>query len=883
MTLSRQWFLILFALILSVGPLFAADGAKAERAYNAAVAAFQDGDYSRSGLELAQFIGRFPNSTNVPTAVLLEAQSAFEQRDYNNAISLLTENMAGAGTLADQYIDWIGEAQFAGNDFTAAAGTFGSLVQRFPDSSLRLRATVEQAAALASAWQWQQVILLLGQPNGVFQHAAKLDPSNDLVSRGYELLAQAMYIKQQYANEWVVLNSINPQILTPDLFSGLERLSYQLNMQTSNFPAADMAATNLFQAARIAGDNDLMAESAAMRANTLEQMGSNSDAIAVFSGNLTTNTPLVRQRQAILEITRLAIKTHQFSQAETDLENYLMQSANSSATDVGLFSLADLQLKDHANEPAETNLLAAARSELDELISTYTNSPLLGEAYLDRGWSLWLEQKYPESLINFQAAATLLPPTEDLAVAYFKTGDAEFANTNYSAALTNYYLILTRFTNYPAVKQELEEPALYQILRASLEITNSTDAAYALAQIETNYPIGELTAGSDLLYAENLAESGHPATARALFQKFAREFPGSPLRPEAEFAVARSYALQNDWPRAITAYQTWLEHFPTNDFRPQAEFALALANFQAGNETNAFVLFTNFVAQFTNNSLAPDAQWWIADHFFRLGGTNYVDAEENYEFVYQNFPGSRLAYPAQFMAGRAAAAREDYSEAVGDYITLETELETNFNSPAGTNSQELLARTLLADGQALMQMPSPDTNNPLANFQSATNVFTQLCQRNPNNEFGALGWFYAGNCELQLTNYAAATNDYAQVLDTNIAASVSTRSMAQIGLGEALEKMSAASGTNQTVLLRSALDNYLDVFYGYNLRDGENPNPFWTNEAGLKALPLIETLGIGDPNKYGDPNKFITTMENYLPQMKNSFEKLRAAIPPPQS
>ncbi len=883
MALLRQTLLILFALLLSVGQLLAADGTRAKRAYAAAIISFQDGDYPRAGLEFAEFIQRFPNSTNVPNAVLLEAQAAYQQENYTNAISLLTENMAGAGTLADQYIDWIGKAQFAENKFLKAADTWGSLVQLFPGSSLRLRATVEQAAAFASAAQWTNVISKLVQTNGVFQRAAQLDPNNDLISRGRELLAQAMFFTLQYTNESTVLTSINAQIVPPDLYTGLERLYYSLYMEMSNFPSAGTAATNLYQAAKIAGDYDLMAESIAMHADALKKMGDNNDAVAVYSENLTTNSPPARQRQAILNITGLALRQQQYSQAETDFENFLGQFTNTTvltnfagrfanppSIDMGLLSLAELQLKDHAAQPDETNLLSAAHAELDEFISTYTNNSLMGEAYLNRGWCFWLEQKFAESLPDFQAATNLLPHSEDLAVAIFKTGDAEFVNTNYSAAITNYYTVVSGFTNYPIVQQELKEPALYQILRASLEEANLADASYALAQIETHYPLGELAPGSELLYGENLAESGHPAEARGKFQIFAQEFPDSPLRPQADFAIARSYELENDWTNAIASYQSWLGNYPTNSSRPQALFALALANFQAGYESNAFAIFTNFVGQYTNNSLTPDAQWWIADHFFRLGGTNYLAAEENYEFVYQNFPTNRLAYPAQYMAGRSAAAREDFSEAIGDYNQLETLL--------GSNSPDLLARTWMAHGDALMEMPSSNTNNPLANFQSATNVFIQLCQKYPTNEFGALGWFYTGNCDLQLTNFNAATNDYAQVLGTNMTATVATRSMAQVGLGQTLENMAAsATGTNQTALLQLAEDNYLDVFYGSNLRDGEKADPYWTKQAGVKALPLIETLGTGSPGK------FIDRMEYWLPESKDAFEKMRASIPSPKS
>jgi hypothetical protein len=134
---------------------------------------------------------------------------------------------------------------------------------------------------------------------------------------------------------------------------------------------------------------------------------------------------------------------------------------------------------------------------------------------------------------------------------------------------------------------------------------------------------------------------------------------------------------------------------------------------------------------------------------------------------------------------------------------------------------------------------------------------------------------------LQLTNYDAATNAYAQALNTNAQADISLRSQAQIGLGLVLEKKAAlVDGDEQTTLLAQALNNYLDVFdtwTGKNLRAGETADQFWVKEAGWQALPLIERLGAANPNK------FIDQMEQLLPQLKDSLERTRAALPPSQN
>jgi TolA-binding protein len=879
MAFRWQWLLILLALSTGGERSFAAS-AREDRAYAAAVTAFQDGMWSRAETEFAQFVQKHPKSDRRAEAVLMQAEAEFKQGKLPQAIALLTARQAGAGNLADQYVYWIGEAQFQNGDFSAAAETFVSLTRDFPESSLRLRVVVEAAASLAQTNEWPQVVSLLEETNSVFLRAAQMDPANELVSRGQLLLAQAKFAQKDFAGAAAVLESLNSQTLKPQLDWQRAYLLHQVKLAAGDTNAALAATTNLVQIARSEKDDVLQAEGVALRARVLEQLGQKSGAIAAYEEILKLNAPLERQRQAILKMTELAIALDRFSDAEDSLRKFLAQFPASAAADVALLTLGELHLKDYlaqlaaTNHLAEaTNLLPEAQARFGQFLGAFTNSPLAGKAYLDRGWCEWLAGNTTNSLADFETAVKLLkllPPSEDLAVARFKMGDAQFAQNDFTNALKNYRAVVEDFAGFPAVTQTLGDRALYQMLRANLELKNVAGASNAMARILKLYPASDLADSSLLLVGEGLADARPPAAARALFQKFVETSPNSPLRPQVELAVARTYEREQDWPSAIGQYENWWTDFPTNALRPQADYALARANFQAGNETNAFGLFTNFVAQFPTNELAPLAQYWVADHYFRLGGTNYVDAERNYKMLYQNtnWQGSPLIYQARLMAGRAAMGLPSYKDAIDHF----TSLTSDTNCPPDLNAQALFAY-----GGALMLSDSPDTNNPLANFQLATNVFNQICQLYPTNEPGVLAWNEIGDCDLQLGAFDAATNAYAQVFNSPFA-NISARSRAQIGFGSALEKKAAlATGTNQTALLQLALDNYLDVFdtgVGENLRTGEVADPFWVKKAGLQALPLAEALGVADPEKFFDH------LEWLFPQLKDSLEKKRAALPP---
>ena len=296
-------------------------------------------------------------------------------------------------------------------------------------------------------------------------------------------------------------------------------------------------------------------------------------------------------------------------------------------------------------------------------------------------------------------------------MAKFKIGDALYKLKDFPGARENYQAVLDQFGNFPDVAKSLGDRALYQILRTDMKMTNAPGAEAAMQQLLEKFPTSELRDNSLLLMAEGFSDWGLATNAFEAFQNFARMFPDSPLKPQVELGMARTYERDQKWTDAITNYQNWLHEYPTNELLPQVEYALGWANYQAGRETNALGLFTSFVTQFPTNELAPRAQWWVADYFFRLGGTNFLDAEKNYELIFQNtnavWKNSSLFYPAQLMAGRSAEGRQGFPDAV-NYLTR---LIADTNCPPSTATQAMLAY-----GGVLMRKDSPDTKLAVCQF-----------------------------------------------------------------------------------------------------------------------------------------------------------------------
>ncbi|HKI70174.1 MAG TPA: tetratricopeptide repeat protein, partial [Verrucomicrobiae bacterium] len=381
------------------------------------------------------------------------------------------------------------------------------------------------------------------------------------------------------------------------------------------------------------------------------------------------------------------------------------------------------------------------------------------------------------SLAAFQTAATNLPVSEDQAIARYKLADAQFQLTNYVGAVSNYNVVVEHYAGKGQSGEKLVEPALYQIVRASLAMNDLAAATNAVNKILNWYPNGFETEKSLLLTGQGMALQKNTAGARRLFAEFEQRYPKSSLLPKVWLAIARTYEQEGLWKDAVHQYGDWLNTY-TNQHNPEralAEYYQAWANFQAGDETNALAEYGKYVSQFPTNSLAPSAQWWIGDYYFRQG--DFVNAEKNYQLVFQKWPDSDLAYQARMMAGRSAVARQSYSDAIGYFTNLTSDL----NCPA-----DIKTKAIFAYGDSLMREDSPDATNKYANIEEAIRVFSKINQLNPTNTQAALAYGKIGNCYLQLAvqdphQYDAATNAYEQVLQIP-GVGVAARSEAKVGL-----------------------------------------------------------------------------------------------------
>jgi TolA-binding protein len=853
-----RWMVVL-TLLLATGARVSA-ASTAEHDLETAVKAFEDHFYDRAEAELSAFSQKYPTSPRIAEVILLQAQARVKLTNYAGAIQLLSAHQASAGTNADQYLFWLAEANLGKGDWRTASDGFAKLAKEFPGSSRCLEAALGEATARAALAQtepaeWRWVIDLLKQTNGVFQSAVGTNGSSDQAVQGCLLLSEAQLATKDYRAAEETLQPLAKHLLKPQFAWQWQYLLCRIHLAQGQLDAALQGTTNLLAQAGNAGQRGLQAESVAFQAGLYERLGLTKEATAAYQQNLAAGVSPERQRQALLKIAELSLAQNKIPEAAQTLETFLNQNTNAASADLALLTLGELRLRQYApgveagaaapaltNTPAATNGLQLAEAPLSTLVKDWPKSPLVGKAQLDLGWCYWREGRLPEAQAAFQAAVERLPVSSDQATAYFRLADTQFQQTNYAGAIVNYSTVIDKFAALPEVKSNLVERALSQKVQAALAAGNLDLATNALRQAREWYPERLGTALAVLMTGQALRSRGDAAGERKMLEDFARTVPRSPLLPELELAIAASYEQEKKWPEAIAQYDRWLASFTNSPVLPRAEYNRAWATSQAERLTNALGLFTDFVAKFPTNELAPSAQIWVADYYFNLG--QYPEAELNYKTLFQNprWAGSKLAYEAQLMAGRAAMRGQRWKDAK-DYLTS---LYNNTNGP----SMDLRLEGLLYYGRTLMQWVDPDETNKLAKCEEATRVFGLICDQFPTDALAAPAWIERGKCYMQWAlarqQYDSLSNALSayQRVDGLAQADVAARSEATLGQAIVLEKWAEQKADLERVaLLKLAVSNCLNVAYGNILRTNETRlDPFWTKAATIKAFNLLETL-----------------------------------------
>jgi tetratricopeptide (TPR) repeat protein len=869
-------FLVL--LLFLVAPAFAAEPGEAE-AFASAAKASQDGFYERAEKEWAAFLNQFPKSERASEAALAEAQARYHLKQYPAALEILNARAAQAGALADQYQFWRGQIQLDSTNYAAAEQSFAELLKSQTNSPLRLNASVAQAQSRFRRDDFAGVVELLGATNSAFQLAARDSTNTTQLARGYLMLAEAQLRRNDLAGAGAALQALAPKQLSPELAWERSQLLARVEFAGATPQLALPALTNAAAHARAAGKPLLLAQTFNLQADVFRKLNQPTRAAQAYEAIVTAEAmPAEQKRIGLLREVELYASQNAFTNAAARIALYLTQNTNDTSADLLTLKAGEFLLeafRQHTNAAAATNLLADARGYFDAAIQRYTNSPLIGKAWFNRGWALWEEhmatgngQRLLDSQAAFQSAAEKLPPGDEQAQARFKIGDAQFQQSLFAAAATNYQAVLSFASTTPSARSSFVSQAAEQLIRCHLAQTNFAAAEAALQQASALFPASENVHASWILVGKSVADAGQVEKGRAMLKDFSAKFPNSPLNGDAELAYARTFALEEKWSEAIQLYMRWATNNPTHPALVQAEFDRAWFFFKAGQETNAFGLYTNFVTRFPTNILSAYAQNWIGDYYFNK--EQWSIAEANYQRVFQNtnWNVGDLECQARIMAARTAFFRQNYSDA-RSYLT---------NILQAACSPAITADALFELGDVLIEQRAPaNSTNTLENFQEALAAFDRVTRMGATNRLEPLAWGKIGDCHLQLAtkypeSYEQATNAYQKILDSKRTdVPVAARNQAEVGIALTLERMAEIRPKDRTELLKAALDRNLNVAYS------GKADPRWRKLAAQAAGRVAEALEPNGTTARALYNRFIQE----IPAMKSIWEAKLAKLGAP--
>ncbi|MFA6543250.1 MAG: tetratricopeptide repeat protein [Limisphaerales bacterium] len=809
------------------------------RDFEAAAKAFQDLNYDWAEKGFGEFIRLWPGSPFKAEAVFRQAQARHFQKNYSGAMELLTAGLPQAGKLADQYQFWLGEAEFQAGQFQKAASTYALVVRDFPNSAHLLAAAHNEALARFRLGQRTNVIALLSAPTGGFQRAAKASPTNSLAVNGTLLLGEVLLAERQFPAAEQAVRSIEGLRVEPEVDWRRRFLLGRVLTEAGRSAEALPVATNLVRLAGALRQPAMQAESFALQGTVLEKLGELAAAVASFTNNFTTNAPAELRQRALFKAVELNLaQTNREPATIAMLELFSTQYPADPSLDLAQLTLGELRVKEfHARtgttNAGPTNLLLIAVTNLGRVVTAYTNSPLLGRAFYQRGWCHLHLGQPAAAVLDFTAALRRLPRSEEQAVARFKLGEAQVQLGDFTNAIQNFGLVVEQYADFERVRTTYLDMALYQQLGAAIAVTNLAVADGAVRKILEWFPDSFYSDRAVLLHGTELRRLGRPAEARARFQLLIDRFPNSALAPQVHLAIARTHRQEFDWANTARKYNEWLRLFPTNGARGDVEFERAWFVEQSGG-TNALTLFTNFVALYPANSNAPLAQYRVGDLYYSRGDA-FDKAESSYQLLFQNtnWPDSRLKHLARLAAGRSAFQRQGYKDATNYFNELVTQASSE-RVPKDIQAEALFALgdTYLTASQAGV----PIAEDP---FGDAINAFSRITNSThfPNSRLAPLAMGAIGNCLLQRAGknkdarqLDLAAEAYQKAMDWP-GADVETRSLSDVALGVVREKQGRP---------KDALNHWSNVFYGKNLRDGEEASLEQLKAAGGHLAHLRE-------------------------------------------
>ncbi len=255
-----------------------------------------------------------------------------------------------------------------------------------------------------------------------------------------------------------------------------------------------------------------------------------------------------------------------------------------------------------------------------------------------------------------------------------------------------------------------------------------------------------------------------PALLLAALPAFAQDAPQQALE------AANAIYADGDYRAAAEAYETLLRDYPTSPVVPNAQVQLAFSYYLSGENQKSLDVLAKFLtgppageelgelaALLQPQALSALAASLNADDPARK--TNYGEAVKQFAAFIERHPQSTEAESAFY--GSAIASFQ-----LGDYAAAQTALETNLkrfpNSPGILDSQNLLALIFATEGSKMLGAEGADQQAALALYAKSAGLLGAIIEKKTDLALVNAAQFQLG--EILLSEAAFAPDDRKAVL-----------------------------------------------------------------------------------------------------------------------
>jgi len=780
---------------------------------------FQDSLYDVSEHKFEGFLAKYPNSDFKTEARWLLGQSYYFQGKYTQALDIFK----AAPSKADDpfrpgYQFWEAESLAALLRWPEAVDRYQTFLKNYPKDPLVEDARIGLAAALHRTHKTEEALAIL-------EPAMASGLSTPSARKAALQKARIFISTQNYPAAHTILESLASE--KPDATTTYEAAYWTAELaMLENEPDRALEWYRKITSDSRARPRNLVPLSwfgTGLAQGKKENWTGAADA---FEQAFTLALDPAVIEPSVVRYLEANVKSSTLAKAALRVRQFVRKKENTST--VGLYAIGKFY-RDQGNDDA-------AIAELDYLVSTYPDSEwrwpariLMAESLKRKG-----ELDSAQSALEEVIAQTKTGPHATRALNrqgewLLEKKDEEGAAKKFLAAAGT------------AGSPEESENALFRAILSWSRAGNFEQFTQTFDLLEKKYPQSRYRPVVLMEKARLLGQNNKPAEAAKIYQELAARGDDPERAAQAVYQLALSALQQGDANAAVGSLRQIEKDFPTFSSLADANYLRILTEVNQGLHKGEAVRteWQQFIDRFPTHAASVNARFQIARWLYQQG--NMAEAQSRFLEFSKSYPEHNLAPIAAYYAGKAAATRGEFKEAIP---LLEKVAD---NSPVKTDARLLQIRCLMNLNQHESALTVADSilanrkEDPAwveASLRKAGSLFT-LAASDPKKYEQALAVTEA-------------------ILASNVP-NPAQRNEAGFLRGQTLTRLDRKN---------QALEAYLDVVYGRLLpseitQQTTEPEFHWFIKSGLAAAQMREDQGdirgaveiyrilerLGDPNR----------------------------------